>query len=244
MKIKLIAEASGKDERRLRKWGLSFLAGEDLLFDTFSDPDTLRYNFMQYNIDIQRIKYVVISHEHWDHTGGLWWFLQENNNVKVYILHHFSDTIKKRIKEYGCRLIEVGDAIQIKDNVFTTGELCGTYNNGIIYEQSLIIKEQKLTIITGCSHPGLLSIINHVITLFPCKINLIAGGFHLSDKTDKEIINLINDSLFTNNVEKIAPLHCTGGNAIKLFLKAIPHKIIDMNTGTIIDTAYLAKTFH
>lgn len=239
MEIKIIAEASQKEERAAKKWGLSLLAGEDLLFDTFSDPDTLKYNFMKYNVDILKIKYVVISHEHWDHTGGLWWLLQENNNIKVFILKHFSDDIKKRIKEYGCGLVEVRDYCRIKENVFTTGELHGAYSGHPIFEQSLIIKEQELTVLTGCSHPGLLHIINHVTSLFPGKIKLIAGGFHLFDKTEIEINNLIHDSLFANKVEKIAPCHCTGEKALEIFLKAIPHKVIKVNTGTYLNTEYI-----
>ena len=40
-------------------------------------------------LNINKIKYIVISHEHWDHTGGLWWVLKNNSNLTVYICKKF-----------------------------------------------------------------------------------------------------------------------------------------------------------
>lgn len=239
MKIQIIAEASTRDERLLNQWGLSVLVDNDVLFDTFSNPETIKYNLKKYNVEIHEIKYIVISHEHHDHTGGLWWLLQENSDVTVFILKQFSDDIKNRIKEYGCRLIEVNGHQQIKENIFTTGALKGRCRDYTIYEQSLIIKEEKLSIITGCSHPGLLPIISHVTALFPGEINLIAGGFHLPDKSVTEIHTLIHDNLFIDKVKKIAPCHCTGEKAVKIFEQVIPDKVLKVNTGTFINTEYL-----
>ncbi|HHV81970.1 TPA: MBL fold metallo-hydrolase [bacterium] len=42
----------------------------------------LKKNFSSLNIDIKRLKYIVISHEHQDHAGGLWYVLSENPAVK------------------------------------------------------------------------------------------------------------------------------------------------------------------
>jgi len=82
MDIKTIAEASAESERQTVGWGVSFLLDGDLLFDTFSSEHVLEKNLFNLNIDVKKLKYIVISHEHQDHAGGLWYVLSENPAVK------------------------------------------------------------------------------------------------------------------------------------------------------------------
>ena len=117
MKIKIVAEGSTKIEYWTKKWGLSFLIDNDVLFDTFCNTELLKTNFEKYDIDLNKIKHVVISHEHWDHTGGLWWILENNKNIKVYVCSRFSEKFKKKVKEYECTLIEVTGSIPIKNKI-------------------------------------------------------------------------------------------------------------------------------
>jgi len=67
-------------------WGFSCLieGKERLLFDTGNSGKKLIYNMKQLNIVPETIDKVVISHNHWDHTGGLKEFLKLNNNAKVF----------------------------------------------------------------------------------------------------------------------------------------------------------------
>ena len=44
MKLQIIATGSTKWQRFIRQWGVSFLVGEDALFDTFGDPGVLLKN--------------------------------------------------------------------------------------------------------------------------------------------------------------------------------------------------------
>jgi 7,8-dihydropterin-6-yl-methyl-4-(beta-D-ribofuranosyl)aminobenzene 5'-phosphate synthase len=69
--IKLLAEGHTKWDRFTRNWGISFLIGDDVLFDTFGKSKVLMQNIKKQNIDISQIRHIVISHEHWDHTTGL-----------------------------------------------------------------------------------------------------------------------------------------------------------------------------
>jgi len=54
-------------------WGFSCLieTEEKILFDTGDSGEKLIYNLRQLNIQPESIDAVVISHNHWDHTGGL-----------------------------------------------------------------------------------------------------------------------------------------------------------------------------
>ena len=232
MKIQIICEGSTKIDYRKKKWGISILIDEDVLFDTFCDGNLLKNNFGKYNIDVKKIKHIIISHEHWDHTGGLWYILENNKNAKVYICSHFSDVFKEKVKEYRCELVEVTKSIPIKDNIFTSGEIEGAYKDQSIFEQSLIIKQNNtLAIITGCSHPGILRILTLIGLEHKEKIDLLLGGLHLMNKQKKEIpeITTILDSIYRINT--IAAFHCTGRKAIAYFKKQMPLRLQKIKAG-------------
>jgi 7,8-dihydropterin-6-yl-methyl-4-(beta-D-ribofuranosyl)aminobenzene 5'-phosphate synthase len=68
------------------EWGLSMLLdfGEELiLFDT-GQHGSLINNALTLGIDLRKITKVVLSHGHYDHTGGLLNFLKIRGNVPVY----------------------------------------------------------------------------------------------------------------------------------------------------------------
>ena len=64
-------------------------------------------------VEISNIKVIVISHDHWDHRGGLWGILKENHKLKVYACPNFSKRFKNRVKSYGGQLIEVDKFTQV-----------------------------------------------------------------------------------------------------------------------------------
>jgi len=56
------------------EWGFAALVeadGRRLLFDTGARPETVLENARELNIDLSGVTDVVLSHHHWDHTGGL-----------------------------------------------------------------------------------------------------------------------------------------------------------------------------
>ena len=63
-------------------WGFSSLIETDdappILFDTGADGTALLHNMKQLGIDPARIGAIVISHHHYDHTGGLFNIIEVN----------------------------------------------------------------------------------------------------------------------------------------------------------------------
>ena len=55
----------------------------NILFDTGTRSDLFIHNLNELNIDLNKINMVVISHEHSDHTGGLFAFLEQNHNLSA-----------------------------------------------------------------------------------------------------------------------------------------------------------------
>ncbi|MEW6104280.1 MAG: MBL fold metallo-hydrolase [bacterium] len=231
MEIKIIAEASTRLQRLFVGWGVSFLMDNDLLFDTFSNGRILKRNLKRLNINTNGLKYVIVSHEHGDHYGGLWNILQENPDMKVFICQSFSKEFKEKLNKFNATIVECQDITRIKENIFTTGEIIGEYDGKPLVEQSLIIRNEKVSIITGCSHPGIIEIIKRVKEHFAEPLHLVLGGFHLHDKPSSEVIWIVNE--FKNfGIEKVAPCHCTGDKAVKMFQQQFKDDFIEISAGS------------
>jgi len=235
MKIKIIATGSSKWERFIRRWGVSFLIGEDVLFDTFGDPGVLLNNMRKFNIDIAKIKHIVLSHDDWDHIAGLRHLIQNRKDLTVYICPGFKRKIKDRIASFGVKLIEARGMTQIKDGIYSTGELYGESEGRKIYEQSVVIKTgDGLTVICGCAHPGVVNIVRHAKESFQTRVHSLIGGFHLKDNTDKTNLNIIKD-LRELGARRIAPMHCTGKRATEMMSKVFASDFVRAKAGDSIE---------
>jgi len=220
MKIKILATGSTKWERFIRKWGVSFLIGEDVLFDTFGDPGVLLNNMRKFNIDTAKIKHIVLSHDDWDHIAGLWYLIPNREDITVYVCPGFKQEIKDRIASFGVKLIEAVGMTQIKDGIYSTGELYGESEGRKICEQSVVIKiGDGLAVICGCAHPGVVKIVKKAKDSFKANIHWLIGGFHLKDNSDETNARVIHE-LQDLGVSKIAPMHCTGKHAAEAMREA------------------------
>lgn len=181
MKLTVVYDNEAK-EGLIKGWGFSCFVdtGEHkILFDTGWDGQVLLHNMEVLGIDVHGIDILILSHQHWDHIGGLPTFLFQNPKVNVYVPASFSANLKKEISSRSV-LHEVTGIQEICRRVYTTGEL-GTE----IKEQSLVIDSDKgMYVLTGCAHPGLQSIIDSASRIG--NIEGIVGGLH--DSTDYDLL--------------------------------------------------------
>lgn len=211
-------------------WGFScliILPQYNVLFDTGGDYSILMHNMREMNINPEEIDSVVISHGHGDHVGGLAKFLgQRKRHITVYLPKSFPESFKEKVSLMGASIQEIERALMIRKGVHTTGQLGES-----IKEQSLILKTLKgLVIITGCAHPGIVEIVNHARTLFKQNIYLLIGGFHLMGKSPEEIKEIAKQ-LDGLKVEKIAPCHCSGDTARRIFKRHFGKNYIECGAG-------------
>ncbi len=235
MKIKIIAVGSTSQERAAGHWGVSFLVGQDVLFDTFGLPTVLEKNMKKQGIDPAGIRHIVISHPHWDHISGLWDILLKNKGVTVYLCPNAGAFSKEKIQDFGARVVEAPGFLRIKDRIYTTGEITGKYDGRPMYEQALVVGSRRgLVIVTGCAHPGIVEILEKVEDRFDGEIFLVMGGFHLLDRSEDEIFEVIEQMRFLG-VRKVAPTHCTGELATRLMRKAYGEHFVDLCEGALVD---------
>ncbi len=219
-------------------WGFSaFITGTEktILFDTGPPTaNSLLDNMEKLSIEPDNVDMVVLSHIHPDHTGGLAGFLEKNPNVTVYLPSVFPKKFKDNVRDHGARIIEVRESMQICENVYSTGQL-----GRLIQEQSLIIRTDKgLVIVIGCSHPGIVNIVNTAKDLIKDDILLVMGGFHLEWATKGRIEKII--SAFKQlGVRCVGPCHCSGHKARSLFEKHFGSNYINTGAGKVITLADL-----
>lgn len=213
-------------------WGFSCLIeGEEMsmLFDTGANPKTLFKNIESLNADLSKLKYVFISHNHYDHTGGLAGILKKYKGITVFVTKSFPQKAIENYEALGAKIMKTDKAKEIFKNVYTTGEM------GVdIKEQSLIFDTDKgAIIVTGCSHQGIINILNLVEHKLENNIHLVFGGFHLLRHGKDEVDEIVKEFKEVG-VEKCGATHCTGGVAINKFKEAFGDNYVKVGTGKVI----------
>jgi 7,8-dihydropterin-6-yl-methyl-4-(beta-D-ribofuranosyl)aminobenzene 5'-phosphate synthase len=173
-------------------WGFSCLvkkAGVTVLFDTGWDGDLLLRNLRRFDTDPEAIDHLVISHQHWDHVGGVPQVLHAGLTVWMPAgpSRRISDEVETR-----CVVHRVEGPCEIASGIRSTGLL-----GDAIPEQSLLLDAADgLFVLTGCAHPG----IDRILGAASAQGNVVGilGGFH-----DFEDLDALA------GLRTIVPGHCT-----------------------------------
>ncbi len=188
-----------------------------LLFDTgFSGP-VLLDNMKRLGVDSLSIEAVILSHEHYDHIGGLQALLDTGVRPTVYVPAEFSDSFKEPVRDQ-TELVDVAGAVEVIPGVHTTGP------TGANREQALVVETgDGAVVITGCAHPGAVEMVRAAQAVTSSRTAYLVGGLHLFETPildpTVDVPPLITE-LQELGVERILPAHCTGDDAIELFRTA------------------------
>lgn len=212
MKIcSLIENTSAVDTMHVEH-GLSLYietANHNILFDA-GQSGIFVENAAKMGIDLRAVDFVVLSHGHYDHGGGLKRFLEINDTAPIYLSRHAFTPLYNADGNYigldptlfeSDRLIFTEDMATLDDGLFLyscneKNPLFPADNFGLTmtentqqkpddfrHEQYLLIEENgKKVLISGCSHKGILNI----ETWF--QPDILIGGFHFM-KLDPTMID-------------------------------------------------------
>ena len=143
LRITTLSENTADSGDLLAEWGLSiFIATgkENILFDT-GKTISASYNIDSLKIDLKRIDKIVLSHAHYDHTGGLRQLLRRMGKEVEIIAHPDIWAAKYRrrkgekdkyigipfqrqeLESLGARFTLTTKPLKIADNIMTTGEV-------------------------------------------------------------------------------------------------------------------------
>lgn len=241
----------------------------NFLFDTGQGKGIIN-NALHFKKDLSLIKGIIISHHHWDHTGGLFDVLQQTGKTKVYshpdifknsysrrdnLARNIGVPFRREILEsQGAGFVFNIEPVEIAQNLILSGEIPrqtlfekgdkklmvkekeGYIQDKILDDQTLIIKTEKgLFIILGCSHSGIINIINYAIKITGEEhIHTIIGGTHLGPADEKTREKTI-EALKQFDIERIGVSHCTGLEMSAQLLNEFGKRFFFCNVGTVVE---------
>lgn len=210
-------------------WGYSIVIEgleKTVLFDTGTKPAIFSSNFQKTGIDAVSIDLLAFSHEHPDHVGGLSAFAVMKTGIPVIIPHSFTPPVVSSIVNAGYTPLLVSDAAMICSNLYTSGEF-----DFAIAEQCLVLDTRAgLVVMTGCAHPGIVSMLREIKQTFNKNIVAVFGGFHLLDKSKAEMDEIIA-AMKSLGIVRCGATHCTGKMQIDMFREAFGDNYFELGVG-------------
>ncbi|MFX0069555.1 MAG: MBL fold metallo-hydrolase [Candidatus Hermodarchaeota archaeon] len=195
--IKIVFDNKCVEEGFLTGFGFSALVynrstQDYFLFDTGGNSNILIHNIEKFNVKIQDIKKVMISHNHNDHAGSLKDIYKINPQMEIFVASHDLKSFQNRLPTANVRGIV--ELTEIEKNIYSSGEIRTQYIN----EHAVFLKTQngEIVVLVGCSHPGVEKFITKAKELG--RIKAILGGFHDFKKLS-----------FLDDIDFIGACHCT-----------------------------------
>jgi 7,8-dihydropterin-6-yl-methyl-4-(beta-D-ribofuranosyl)aminobenzene 5'-phosphate synthase len=257
------------------EFGLSMLVehGESTVLFDMGSTSAFADNAARLAVDIAAVDAAVVSHQHFDHGGGLAHFLGANSRAKIYLRD--APLADRRFKAFAVidrpigldlELVErhrdrfefVSDTAEIVPGIILLTAIGSTHQqprgNRRLYvrretgyvqdpfdhELLMVVREDDgMVVFTGCSHSGVLNLIDAAIEAFPgTPIKAVFGGFHLIglpfynsmaasrrevESLGREILERVSGPVFTG--------HCTGKKAFPILEGVMGKQLREFATG-------------
>jgi 7,8-dihydropterin-6-yl-methyl-4-(beta-D-ribofuranosyl)aminobenzene 5'-phosphate synthase len=263
--ITILYDAFGKEAAMKKDWGFAALVevnGKRILFDTGDDPDIFAQNVKAKGVDLTKLDFVVMSHRHGDHMGGLTYLLSVNPKVKIYApkegfgvygfdlpskFYRKDPTLPAEMRYYDGAPPETmkfgsafpGANFQLIDK---TTEVAPGITLIALVSDAPGTKELKELSLAVNTPEGIVLVVGcshpgiEAIVAEAAKINprihFIAGGFHLVVAQDPAIEKVVTSLRDNYKVEYVAPGHCTGEPTFAALKQAFGAKYLYAGLGT------------
>ena len=231
--------------------------GKKILVDAGATGIAVSHNLRLLGITPEEIDMIVLSHGHNDHTGGLSQFSAKIiAHPDSYFKRHLVTPAGMKF-DLSCPYPEMtagrtefhSEPFQLAPGIWTTGEVkrrhpWETLNvfeinrdgkfepDEVMDDVGIVVNSEKgLVIIGGCSHAGIINIIEQAIEISGIEeVYCVIGGFHLIGPGEAKISRTI-DEFKRLKVRKIIPIHCTGFEGIKQISDVMPDEFEYGTTG-------------
>jgi 7,8-dihydropterin-6-yl-methyl-4-(beta-D-ribofuranosyl)aminobenzene 5'-phosphate synthase len=265
--VTILYDAFGGSSSMRKDWGYSAFieyGGKRILFDTGNNPEILAANAKAKGVDLAHLDFVVLSHRHGDHMGGMDYLLRVNPQVKIYApkesfgvygsslpgtFYRRDESLAARQRYYDGTppaVMTFGSAwphahFELVEN--NTEIAPGLHLISLVSDKpgTRELRELSLAIETPA---GLVLIvgcshagIENIVSAgasIDKHIHLVIGGFHLVTASDAEIDALARSLHDTWKVDHVAPGHCTGEPAFAALRKAYGHAYVYAGLGTVL----------
>jgi 7,8-dihydropterin-6-yl-methyl-4-(beta-D-ribofuranosyl)aminobenzene 5'-phosphate synthase len=267
-RVTILYDAFGKTPKMKKDWGYSTLVeygGKRILFDTGNNPEIFARNVKAAAVDLKKLDFVVISHRHLDHTGGLTYLLSVNPNVKIYAPKeafgvfgsslpskfyrkqdslpeemryfdgHPADTLKFGTPWPRGHFVLVDSTVQVAPGMHIISLVSDKVGTKELRELSLAIDTPQGIILVVGCSHPGIDNIVAAAALGGQHVHTIVGGFHLPTATDEEIARIATALHDTYKVDRLAPGHCTGEPAFYRFKNLWKDQYTYAGVGSVVE---------
>ncbi len=213
MKIITLIEDTSEDPKLEAQHGLSFYVETEhhkLLADTGASDLTWR-NAEQLGVDVSGVDTVILSHGHYDHTGGALTFARQHPAAQIYMQgsagrdyyngERYIGIDKALLSLPQMHLLSGDCVIDSELSLFTgiTGSHRRPAGNRTLFEkkngtpvpdtfeheQCVVIEtENRTVLLSGCAHNGILNILEAFEARYRKEPDMVISGFHMMKQTE------------------------------------------------------------
>lgn len=270
LRIITLIENMPDDENRLAfEHGFSvFLEvnGKRILFDTGQSGAFVK-NAEALGVKLSEVDAVVLSHGHYDHTGGVpellpllkeqtlvyvgkEFFLPKYKNLGEGVWKYNGNPFAPELLTDRVQLYYVEeDVTQLYENVFLFKNFTRKTSYEEVnpkffikteagYEPDLFVDEIALGVVTqdgvvlvaGCSHAGIVNMLEHVKEHTGRPVTAVLGGTHLVEAGEERLAKTV-EAMKAYGIGMVAVSHCTGESGMELLEKEFTEGFVRNNTG-------------
>ena len=265
--ITILYDAFGKPSAMQKDWGFSALVeygGKRILFDTGDNPDVLANNAKVKGVDLSKLDFVILSHRHGDHIGGMEYLLSVNPKVKIYApkenfavvgfslpgsfyrrdeslaaeRRYYSGT-PPQVMKFGsawprANFELIDAATEIAPGMHLISLVSDKPTTLELHELSLALETPDGIVLVVGCAHPGIDKIVESASTIDKHIHLIVGGLHLVVTKDPEIEKIVTGLHDVSKVDYVAPGHCTGEPAFAALKKAFGDHYLYAGLGTTI----------
>lgn len=255
-------ENTSQDDSLVSEHGLSLYieTSEDVILFDSGQSGKIVENAGKLGIDLGKVDLAVLSHGHYDHSGGFLRFFEVNDHATLYMNRAvFGDYRNRAGKFIGVdrrlrdseRAVFTGDKFQIRQGLclytcndrrpvepidgagLSVSEEESTKPDTFRHEHYLLIEDEgRKVLVSGCSHKGIVNIEEWF------RPDYLFGGFHFKDvsldDTGRKRLDHAARKLLEYDTEYFTG-HCTGAEQYEYLKQIMGDRLNALSTGRVVE---------
>lgn len=260
MDVEILADNTVAESRPVGlvgEWGFSAVVG-DVLLDA-GQTGVAAENARKLGIDPTDLDTIVLSHGHYDHTGGLPTFLSGEPTLyahpdvftpKYRDGSHIGVPYAREWIASRAEVVEHRDPVEVAPGVYALGEIPRPHDDNpvgvrvtsdgvreddpVLDDQSIAVETDRgIGLVLGCCHAGLRNTVEHAEATLGGDVRRIVGGTHLVAADEPRVRELAR--WLDGRLDVLAASHCTGAAAERVLAEVLGDVFEPVGVGSTIE---------
>ena len=202
--------------------------GKRILLDTGTDPDLMEHNLAVAGIDVNELHMVVVSHNHYDHAGGLARIRSMSPEIPVFVPPNQTFSVGD------VQVVE--DHLQVTPTIYVIRARSKVPTAGISDDLSIVVRSRLGPyVLSTCSHSGVAQIVDRASEVTGEDVYYFSGGARLVSRPLADT-RLVSAALDQRKVQVVSPSHCSLSHQVdKEFRKSLGERVQSSQLGRKIE---------